>query len=168
MYDVTLGRSQLALDAYLQRLEGKHWVRIVCMDLASTYRTVVRKHFPNAKIVADRFHVIRLVNQHFLACWRQLDPDGSKNRGLLSLMRRHRHNLSLDQQQRLSSYLAGQPGARNDLSLQTATVLLAPQKAPYAQTLRAPGSALSASFLSTSSGRTAATGHARRHASRLV
>ena len=109
VYDVTLGRSQLALDAYLQRLEGKHLVRIVCMDLASTYRAVVRKHFPNARIVADRFHVIRLVNQHFLACWRQLDPNGSKNRGLLSLMRRHRHNLSLDQQQRLGSYLAANP-----------------------------------------------------------
>jgi hypothetical protein len=29
------------------------------MDLASVYRALVRKHFPQAKIVADRFHVIR-------------------------------------------------------------------------------------------------------------
>src|ERR671913_8069 len=35
VYDVTLGRSQLALEAYLQRLEGKHLVQIVCIDLAS-------------------------------------------------------------------------------------------------------------------------------------
>jgi transposase len=109
VYDVTLGRSQLALEGYLNRLEGKHLVRIVCMDLASTYRAIVRKHFPNARIVADRFHVIRLVNQHFLACWRQLDPEGSKNRGLLSLMRRHRHNLSPEQQIRLAGYLAEHP-----------------------------------------------------------
>ena len=109
VYDVTLGRSQLALEAYLSRLEGKHEVRIVCMDLSSTYRAVVRKHFPNARIVADRFHVIRLVNHHFLACWRQLDPEGSKNRGLLSLMRRHRHNLSPEQLLRLTSYLARNP-----------------------------------------------------------
>jgi len=27
---------------------------------------------PN-RIVADRFHVIRLVNHHFLTCWRDLD-----------------------------------------------------------------------------------------------
>jgi len=63
------------------------------MDLASVYRALVRKYFPRARIVADRFHVIRLVNHHFLACWRQIDPSGAKHRGLLSLMRRHRHNL---------------------------------------------------------------------------
>jgi transposase len=109
VYDVTLGRSQLALEAYLSRLEGKHAVRIVCMDLSSTYRALVRKHFPNARIVADRFHVIRLINQHFMASWRQLDPGGSKNRGLMSLMRRHRHNLSPEQQVRLAAYLSLHP-----------------------------------------------------------
>ena len=43
------------------------------MDLAQAYRALVRKHFPQARIVADRFHVIRLINHHFLACWRDLD-----------------------------------------------------------------------------------------------
>jgi len=79
------------------------------MDLASVYRSIVRKHFPNALIVADRFHVIRLINHHFLACWRELDPVASKHRGLLSLMRRHRHNLTAEQQARLSAYLAQFP-----------------------------------------------------------
>ncbi len=79
------------------------------MDLASNYRALVRQHFPNARIVADRFHVIRLINHHFLACWRDLDPVGSKHRGLLSLMRRHRHKLSPDQQTRLMAYLAQHP-----------------------------------------------------------
>jgi len=65
--------------------------------------------FPNAHIVADRFHVIRLVNHHFLACWKELDPAGSKNRGLLSLKRRHRHNLQAEQPTRLAAYLAAQP-----------------------------------------------------------
>lgn len=32
----------------------------------SAYRRQVRELLPNARIVADRFHVIRLVNQHFL------------------------------------------------------------------------------------------------------
>jgi transposase len=30
-------------------------VRVVCLDLASNYRALVRPHFPNARIVADRF-----------------------------------------------------------------------------------------------------------------
>lgn len=55
-------------------------------------------------IVADRFHVIRLINHHFLACWREIDPVGSKHRGLRSLMRRHRHNLKPEQRKRLEAY----------------------------------------------------------------
>ena len=109
VFDVVLGRSEAALESYLQRLDGKSRVRVVCMDLAGNYRALVRKHFPNACIVADRFHVIRLINHHFLACWRDLDPVGSKNRGLLSLMRRHRHNLTPEQQARLAAYLNAYP-----------------------------------------------------------
>ena len=41
-------------------------VRVVCMDLAAPYRALVRCYLPQAQIVADRFHVIRLINQHFL------------------------------------------------------------------------------------------------------
>ena len=109
VYDVVLGRSEAALEEYFQRLPGKERVRIVCMDLASCYRALVRRHFPNALIVADRFHVVRLVNQHFLALWRQLDAAGSRNRGLLSLMRRHAANLSDAQRTRLDAYLAQHP-----------------------------------------------------------
>ena len=83
---MVLGRSELSLEPYLQALEGKDAVRVVCMDLSVTYRAVVRKHFPKALLVADRLAVSRLINHHFLACWREIDP-GSKNRGLLSLMR---------------------------------------------------------------------------------
>ena len=92
-----------------QKLEGKAEVRVVCMDLATSYRSLVRLYFPNARIVVDRFHLIRLINHHFLDCWREIDPAGSKNHGLLSLMRRHRHNLRPDQQFRLSAYLEKHP-----------------------------------------------------------
>ena len=109
VFDVVLGRSEASLESYLERLKGKDQVRVVCMDLASVYRALVRKHFPNARIVADRFHVIRLINHHFLACWREIDPTGAKNRGLLSLMRRHRHNLKPEQRTRLAAYWTQQP-----------------------------------------------------------
>jgi transposase len=33
---------------------------------------------PNARIVADRFHVIRIIHHHFLACRKELDAAGSK------------------------------------------------------------------------------------------
>jgi transposase len=109
IFDVTLGRSEASLEPYFLSLEGKQQVRVVCMDLATVFRSIVRKHFPQAVIVADRFHVIRLINHHFLACWREIDPVGSKNRGLMSLMRRHRHNLKPEQKLRLFAYLAERP-----------------------------------------------------------
>ena len=108
VYDVTLGRSVQALEAYFQRLKEPERVELVCMDMAETYRSLVRRYLPRARIVADRFHVIKLVNHHFLATWRELDPVGSKNRGLLSLMRRHRCNLSAEQYQRLQDYFQEQ------------------------------------------------------------
>ena len=74
IYDVVLGRSEAALESYLDRLPGKESVRVVCMDLASVYRALVRKHFPKALIVADRFHVIRLIHHHFLAGGRSTRP----------------------------------------------------------------------------------------------
>lgn len=109
IHDVVLGRSEAALESYLARVEGRCRVQVVCIDLAATYRALARKYFPQARIVADRFHVIRTVNHHFLACWKEIDPAGAKNRGLASLMRRHRHNLTLQQHERLSAYLREHP-----------------------------------------------------------
>jgi transposase len=109
VYDVVPGRSEASLEGWLGKLEGKHLVKVVCMDLAVAYRALVRKHFPQARIVADRFHVIRIVNHHFLACWKELDPVGSRHRGLVSLLRRHRHNLKPEQHLRLSAYLKQNP-----------------------------------------------------------
>lgn len=66
VFDVVLGRSEASLRGYLKRLPGKEHVRVIVMDSSETYRSIARQYFPNALIVTDRFHVIRMVNQHFL------------------------------------------------------------------------------------------------------
>src|SRR5690606_16718004 len=109
VFDVVLGRSEASLRSYLKRLTGKENVRIIVMDLSETYRRIAQQYFPNALIVADRFHVVRLVNQHFMKLWQQFDPEGRRNRGLLSLMRRHHWKLNTIQKQRLHRYLAQAP-----------------------------------------------------------
>ncbi len=105
VYDVVLGRSTLSLQPYLESVSERYRTRIAVMDLSETYRCIVKEHFPNALIVADRFHVIRLINHHFLKAWQLLDPVGRKNRGLLSLMRRHEKNLKPEQKIKLEGYL---------------------------------------------------------------
>ncbi len=109
VFDVVLGRSEPSLRGYLGRLNGKDQVRVVVMDLSETYRSIVRQYFPNAQIVADRFHVVRLVNHHFLRLWQLQDPGGRKNRGLLSLMRRHEWKLQPEQRLSLDRYLQQWP-----------------------------------------------------------
>ena len=109
VFDLTLGRSEKALRSYFSSLKGKDNVAVVVMDMSETYRNIVREHFPSAMIVADRFHVIRLINHHFLGVWASIDPVGRKNRGLLSLMRRHRKNLKPEQILKLCRYLKEHP-----------------------------------------------------------
>ena len=109
VFDVVLGRSEPSLRRYLSRLPGRERVKFVVMDLSDTYRRIVQMYFPNAQIITDRFHVIRLVNQHFLQLWGRHDPIGRKSRGLLSLMRRHAWNLSPEQQENLQKYLSDYP-----------------------------------------------------------
>lgn len=112
VFDVALGRSEGALKAYLTKLVGREKVRVVVMDMSETYRSIAKKYFPNALIVADRFHVVRLVNEKFVKTWGDLHPEGRLNRGLLSLMRRHPDRMRPDQRDRLEAYVDSVPGLR--------------------------------------------------------
>ncbi len=109
VFDIKLGRFALSLKPYLQSLEERDKVKVMVMDLSDTYRSIAKQHFPNAIIVADRFHVVRLINHHFLKLWSQHDEIGRKNRGLISLMRRHEWNLREEQRVNLMSYLSNYP-----------------------------------------------------------
>jgi len=110
VYDLALGRSEKALSPYLKASPDRSRVQVVVMDLSDTFRSIAKKYFFNAMIVADRFHVVRLINQKFMDTWKMLDPERRKNRGLLSLMRRHHHKLSTKQKRLLRDYLGQVPG----------------------------------------------------------
>jgi transposase len=125
VFDVVLGRTEASLGAYLERLPGREKVAVVVMDLSETYRRIVQKYFPNAQIVADRFHVIGWINHQFLKTWGDFDPDAKKSRGLLSLMRRHPWNLKPEQKQSLDRYLDEQmPAMRAIYEFKTGLVEL--------------------------------------------
>ena len=91
------------------QLQGRDRVKVVCMDLCETYRQLVKNYFPNAAIVADRFHVIRLVNHAFMRTWQAIDPSLKSNRGYLSLMRTHQWNLTPQRLSNLQAYLKKKP-----------------------------------------------------------
>lgn len=109
VFDIVPGRSEPDLRDYLARLQGREKVRVVCIDLSSPYRALVRKWFPNARIVADRFHVIRVLQHHFLELARQISPGLKNHRGLLSVLRRHPSRLDSRQRARLEKLLQDHP-----------------------------------------------------------
>ena len=57
VFELALGRSEKTLETFLIGLNGRENVKVVCIDLSSSYRAIVRKYFPNARIVSDRFQI---------------------------------------------------------------------------------------------------------------
>src|SRR5579863_6946600 len=93
-------------------LRGRDKVRVVCIDLSNAYRAMIRRWFPNALIVADRFHAIRLAGLHLLRVARQLCPQLGWNRTWLGVLRQRHDRLDPDQRQRLGQLLAAHPQLR--------------------------------------------------------
>lgn len=61
LYEMVEGKDTKSLIEQLKHLEGRENVKLVAMDMSSTYKKFVRDFFPNAMIVADKFHVLRLL-----------------------------------------------------------------------------------------------------------
>lgn len=109
VFDLSPGRSEAELASFLRALRGRERVRVVCIDLSSSYRALIRRWFPRAKIVADRFHAIRLVGLHLLKLARQLCPPLGWNRAWLGLLRTRGDRLEPAQRQRLAQLFAAHP-----------------------------------------------------------
>jgi len=55
-------RDKGTVTNYLSRLEGKHEVQFVAMDMWTPYRDAVQAVLPGARIVIDKIHVVRMAN----------------------------------------------------------------------------------------------------------
>jgi len=108
VFDVVPGRSAGEMRQYLRGLKGRDKVRIVCIDLSNAYRDLIKKYFPNAILVSDRFHVVRIVMHHFIEQAKELAPL-KHNRGYLRVLRKRPQNLTASQQHRLAKLLKRYP-----------------------------------------------------------
>jgi transposase len=62
LMEVVEGRTVGELEAALKTIPGRDNVQLVAMDLCEPFRSFVQGFFPSAKIVADHFHVVRLLH----------------------------------------------------------------------------------------------------------
>ncbi|MGE3610355.1 MAG: ISL3 family transposase [Bacteriovoracaceae bacterium] len=90
--ELVLGRSpsELLADERLTSIPGRENVKNVIIDLSKNYRKLAKDLFPNARIIADRFHVIRLFN-NILNNYRKLSTgDVRKNPIRKLLLKKYR------------------------------------------------------------------------------
>jgi len=111
VFDIAPGRSEAELIPFLRSLRGRKNVEVVCMDMHAPYRKMVKKWFPNAKIVTDRFHVIKLINHHFAKTCKLIDEENLAwgRGGLIRTMCTKRENLSAQRREKLALYFEQQP-----------------------------------------------------------
>lgn len=105
IYDIIEGKSLAQVETTLKSYKDRDKVQKVCMDLSSSYRTIVGKCFPNAKIVADRFHVIRMIQHHFMEFCKQAQQSIRWQRPIIHPLRKKASNLTPPRKANLTSTL---------------------------------------------------------------
>ena len=66
------GKGTADLEHQLAYIPGRENVRFVTLDLCDPFKNFVRNFFPNAEVVADKFHVLRLLSPHLLRHRREI------------------------------------------------------------------------------------------------
>ncbi len=72
VFEMAQGKESLSLMEQLEGIPGRERVQVVVMDMSGSYRSFVRSFFPNAKIVADKFHVLRLLNPYIMKAGKEI------------------------------------------------------------------------------------------------
>lgn len=102
------GKTKQGLIDQLGHMQGRYNVEWVALDMSDTYRGFALTYFPNAKLVADKFHVLRvfsnILNRH------RIDDTGDKRKNpVRKLLLRNRHNLKYYEQSALDLWLKEHP-----------------------------------------------------------
>ncbi len=97
--------NQMTLENYFNSWpeEAKSRVLEVCIDMKSSYLTVLKRIFPKAKIVVDHFHVVKEMCRQVDEMRKILQPEGAKGTRRIHrfLLLKNRSNLSSRERQDL-------------------------------------------------------------------
>jgi transposase len=108
VFEVAQGKSGADLSAQLAHINGRHNVKNVILDLCDPFKNFAREFFPNAKLVADKFHVLRLITPSLIK--KRYEITGtradSKARRLLTMSS---HKLDYWERKALWDYLEKHP-----------------------------------------------------------
>lgn len=111
-------RKRDTLLKWLQERPEREQIEVVSSDLWEPYRQAIKSALPNAQQVADRFHVMKQLNERLTQARRRLQKKASPDiyallKGSRWLLVKARHDLSEEEEQRLQLILANCPELRN-------------------------------------------------------
>lgn len=108
LFEVVDGRSVDKLTASLTSIAGRENVRLVALDMSETYRSFAKSFFPNARLVADKFHVLRLLAPALTR--RRIEVTGDRRSlAIRRLLLRNGHSLSFFDRLGVRQWLAKYP-----------------------------------------------------------
>lgn len=106
--EVVQGRTIADMTWALDHIPGRENVLYVVMDLCDPYRSFVKRFFPNARIVADKFHVLRLLNPAINHYRKEITGD-KRSLPIRRLLLRNGHRLGRKMRWRLERWLNDHP-----------------------------------------------------------
>jgi transposase len=111
LMEVVEGRTIAELEAALAHIPGRENVRTVAIDMSGPYRSFARRFFPSARIVADKFHVLRLltpaINRH-----RKAITGDVRTNPIRRLLLRNGRDLDAHARWALRTWLSAHPALR--------------------------------------------------------
>lgn len=111
LMELVEGKSGAELRAALEYIPGRENVRWVSLDMSDSYRSFARDFFPNAQLVADKFHVLRLVTPAIHRYLRELKLP-REALPMYRLLRKNPCKLNAALRWRLRCWLADKPALR--------------------------------------------------------
>jgi transposase len=108
---VAKGKTKIELIEQLHSIEGRDNVRLVALDLSDSYKSFVKEFFPNAEMVADKFHVLRLLSPSLHRGVKEIVGFKFKH-PMRKLLLRNGQKLSLEERSMLNRFLVPQPELR--------------------------------------------------------
>ncbi|NDF13377.1 MAG: ISL3 family transposase [Proteobacteria bacterium] len=109
--EVIPGKDAATLRQCLDPIAGPENVRWAVIDMCDPYRKFIRGYFPNAQIVADKFHVLRLITPILNRARIEITGDQRSN-PVRRLLLRKRETLSYFERSALDKWLEHHPQMR--------------------------------------------------------
>lgn len=114
--EVVLGKTHASLNEQLSDVPGREKVKVVTLDMSDSYKSFSKSFFPNAELVADRFHVERLIQPLLLA--KRLEITGNRpTHPMRLLLNRKRKNLDSWDRPKLDQWLNHYPDLKELYSI---------------------------------------------------